>query len=311
MADKEDVDYWMPVDQYVGGIEHAILHLLYARFFTKFLKSIDAVNVTEPFKRLLTQGMVIKDGSKMSKSKGNVVPLDNIVRKFGADSTRLFILFASPPERDLEWSDSGLEGSFRFLNRIYRLVTGNIELIKKGSELTEGAPEKLDEMPKDLADIVRATHKTIAKVTADFERFQFNTAIAAVMELLNKLTAHQFKDDLLSSAVLREAIEYIVLMLQPFTPHFSSEIWEMIGHTEPIVDEFWPVANDACLKDDQVVIVIQINGKLRGKFSASPDLPKDEMEKLALADEKVKGFIGDKPIRKVIVVPGRLVNVVI
>lgn len=311
MANKEDIDYWMPVDQYVGGIEHAILHLLYARFFTRFLKGIGAVSVHEPFKRLLTQGMVIKDGAKMSKSKGNVVPLDGIVRKFGADATRLFILFASPPERDLEWSDSGLEGSFRFLNRIYRLVAGNIESIKKGAGLTEGAPEKLDEMPKDLAAIVRATHKTIAKVTADFDRFQFNTAIAAIMELLNKLTAHEFKDDPLSCAVLCEAVENIALLLQPFTPHFSSEIWEMIGHTKPIVDEFWPAASNACLIDDQVVIVIQVNGKLRGKFSAPPDMSKEDMEKLALADEKVQGFIGDKPVRKVIVVPGKLVNVVI
>ncbi|VAX25541.1 Leucyl-tRNA synthetase [hydrothermal vent metagenome] len=311
MADREDVDYWMPVDQYVGGIEHAILHLLYARFFTKFLKSVGAVTVNEPFKRLLTQGMVIKDGAKMSKSKGNVVPLDDIVRKYGADATRLFILFAAPPERDLEWSDAGIEGSFRFLNRVYRLITGNIESIKKGAGVTESAHGKISEMPKDLAAIVRATHKTIAKVTADFERLQFNTAIASVMEFLNTLTAYKFKDDPLSCAVLREAVEYIALMLQPFTPHFSSEIWEMIGHTEPIIDELWPVANTACLKDEEVLIVIQVNGKLRGKFSASPDVSKEDMEQLALADEKVKGFIGDKPVRKVIVVPGKLVNVVI
>ncbi len=307
MAMMSDIEYWMPVDQYVGGIEHAVLHLLYARFFTRFLENIGALKVTEPFKRLLTQGMVVKDGAKMSKSKGNVVPLDDMAQKYGADATRLFILFAAPPERDLEWDDAGIEGSSRFLNRVYRLVTGRLEEIKGGVS----KPASLSELPKELAIIRRATHKTIARVTGDFERYQFNTAIAAIMELTNTLTAFKTLNTPESNAVLREAVETMLTLLQPFTPHLVCELWQMIGRSEPLIDQPWPLPDEKCLVEDEVLVVVQVNGKLRGRITVSPGTSDEVVEAKALADEKVASFLGDKPVRKVIVVPGRLVNIVI
>ena len=306
LADKDDIDYWMPVDQYVGGIEHAILHLLYARFFTRFLKSIGVVKTGEPFRRLLTQGMVIKEGAKMSKSKGNVVPLDEMAKRYGADATRLFILFASPPERDLEWSDAGIEGSFRFINRVYKFVETHIELIRGAKETTG-----LDGLPKDLADIRRATHKARAKVNTDFERFGFNTAIAAIMEYVNTLTAFKFTDDPASRSVAREAVETLALLLQPMTPHFSAQLWEMIGGDGEVMDQPWPVADEKCLVEDEILIIVQVNGKLRGRITVPADISKGEMESRALADRKVSATIDGKEIRKVIVVPGKLVNIVV
>jgi len=307
MADRDDVNYWMPVDQYVGGIEHAILHLLYARFFTRFLKDIGAVGVAEPFSRLLTQGMVIKDGAKMSKSKGNVVPLDDMARRYGSDATRLFILFASPPERDLEWSDEGIDGAFRFLGRVYRLIDSNMDMIKRGGE----PPEGLEGLPDSLADLRRTTHKTIARVTADFDRFQFNTSIARIMELLNKLTAAMKPtDDPMACAVFREAAETMVVMLQPFTPHLSDELWERMGNNGYLIDHPWPKADPRCLVEDMIVVVIQVNGKLRGRLNVPVDISRESMEKMALANEKVVGFVKGKTIQKVVVVPGKLVNIV-
>ncbi len=307
LADKDDIDYWMPVDQYVGGIEHAILHLLYARFFTRFLQSIGVVQVAEPFKRLLTQGMVIKEGAKMSKSKGNVVPLDEMAKKYGADATRLFILFASPPERDLEWSDAGIEGSFRFLNRVYKFVDENIELIRNAGEPGPG----LEGLSKDLADMRRATHEARAKVNTDFDRFQFNTSIAAIMEYVNTLTAFKFGDDPASKSVIHEAVETVALLLQPMTPHFSAQIWEMIGGEGESIDQHWPVADEACLVKDEILIIVQVNGKLRGRINVPADITKEQMEGQALADKKVAAIIDGKDVRKVIVVPGKLVNIVI
>ncbi|VAX19804.1 Leucyl-tRNA synthetase [hydrothermal vent metagenome] len=306
LANKDDVDYWMPVDQYVGGIEHAVLHLLYARFFTRFLQKIGSLKEKEPFARLLTQGMVIKDGAKMSKSKGNVVALDDMATKYGADATRLFILFASPPERDLEWDDSGIDGSSRFLNRVHRLITGSLDKIKNGG----AAPPPLGGLPKDLADIRRATHKTIAKVTLDFERMQYNTAIASVMELVNTLTSVKACDGDDYNAVLREAVETLLLLLQPITPHFSAEFWEITGRGSDIINEKWPVADKACLVQDELLIIVQVNGKLRGRMTVPADMPDDEIKKMALAQEKVKNFLEDKEVQKVIVVPKKLVNIV-
>ncbi|VAX19904.1 Leucyl-tRNA synthetase [hydrothermal vent metagenome] len=308
LADKQDVDYWAPVDQYVGGIEHAVLHLLYARFFTKFLKDIGAVSVSEPFARLLTQGMVVKDGAKMSKSKGNVVPLDTMCKKYGADATRLFILFAAPPERDLEWDDSGIEGASRFLNRLHRLVTGSLSLIKKGD--TKNIAQ-LDKLPKELASIRRATHKTIVRVNNDFTRFQFNTVIAGVMELLNSVNAVKFDGSVESASVLREAVETMLKVLQPISPHVTGELWEMMGHATDLLDEPWPLEDKACLVEDEALIVVQVNGKLRGKITVPIDASKDAVKNAALDDSKVKKFIESKEIRKVIVVPGKLVNIVV
>ncbi|MDH5756783.1 MAG: leucine--tRNA ligase [Nitrospinota bacterium] len=307
LAAKEDLDYWMPVDQYVGGIEHAILHLLYSRFFTRFLHDIGVTGFQEPFRRLLTQGMVIKDGAKMSKSKGNVVSLDVMSDRYGADATRLFILFAAPPERDLEWSDAGIEGSFRFLGRVSRWMESAMGIIRKGGE----APAGLDGLPSQAAAVRRATHKTIAKVTHDMERFQFNTAIAAVMEYMNTLGAANLEDDPVSRAIMVEAAESILLLLAPFTPHFCSEMWERMGKPGAIVDQPFPIADSACMVEESIEIVVQINGKLRGKFSVAPGAPREELERLALANEKVLPHMGGKPARKVIVVPNKLVNIVI
>lgn len=307
MANREDVDYWMPVDQYVGGIEHAVLHLLYARFFTRFLKDIGAVAVAEPFKRLLTQGMVIKDGAKMSKSKGNVVPLDDMAERYGADATRLFILFAAPPERDLEWEDAGIEGASRFLNRVHRFVSSNAGFIGK----SEGKPAPLKDLPKELADIRRATHKTIARVNQDFERFQFNTAIAAIMEFVNTLTSFDAKSSSGAAPVLREAVETLSLLLQPIAPHLTAELWKMAGNDTAIMDQPWPEADEACLVEDEILFVVQVNGKLRGRITAPAGVSRNDMEKMALEERKVKEHIGDKPVRKVIVVPGKLVNIVV
>jgi leucyl-tRNA synthetase len=308
LSPRTELDYWMPVDQYVGGIEHAILHLLYSRFFTRFLKDIGAVGFAEPFKRLLTQGMVIKDGAKMSKSKGNVVSLDVMADRYGADATRLFILFAAPPERDLEWSDAGIEGSFRFLNRVYRWVEGALELIKKGGE---ALPDGLEGLPRELAAVRRATHKTIAKVTADMDKFQFNTAIAAIMEFMNVLSAAKMEDEPMSRAVFREAAQTLAMALNPFTPHVCAELWALMGRADSLIDHPWPAALPDCLLEESLEIVVQINGKLRGRLLTPPDVTKEEMEKLALADEKVQGYLGGKPVRKVIVVPGKLVNIVV
>ncbi|MGK7346816.1 MAG: leucine--tRNA ligase [Candidatus Nitrospinota bacterium M3_3B_026] len=307
MADRDDVDYWLPVDQYIGGIEHAVLHLLYARFFTRFLKDIGAVGVSEPFENLLTQGMVIKDGAKMSKSKGNVVPLDEMAERYGADATRLFILFAAPPERDLEWEDTGMEGASRFLNRVHRLVTGNLELLRKADR----QPPALSDLPKKLADVRRATSKTIDRVSRDFDRFQFNTAIAAIMEFVNTLNAVEWKDEGYAAAALREAVQTLALLLSPFAPHLASELWEMAGAEGLAMDQPWPVADEACLVEEEALVVVQVNGKLRAKMTVPADASKEELEKLALEQPKVAERIMGKEVRKVIVVPGRLVNVVV
>ncbi|MBI5814131.1 MAG: leucine--tRNA ligase [Nitrospinae bacterium] len=306
MVDKKDVDYWMPVDQYVGGIEHAVLHLLYARFFTRFLKDIGAVSGPEPFARLLTQGMVIKNGAKMSKSKGNVVPLDEMADKYGADATRLFILFAAPPERDLEWEDAGIDGASRFINRVFRLVTSNADSMRAGGALPAG----LNGLSKEQGDMRRVTHKTIARVSADFERFQFNTAIAAIMEFVNALTAFKPVDDM-GRNVFREAVETLLKLLQPIIPHTACELWEMTGSKTPLVSTPWPKADAECMVSDELLVVVQVNGKLRGKVTVPAGASGAELEKAALADEKVAAALEGKQVKKVIVVPGKLVNIVV
>jgi leucyl-tRNA synthetase len=312
LGSREALDYWTPVDQYVGGIEHAILHLLYARFLTRFLHAIDAVPVKEPFARLLTQGMVYKDGAKMSKSKGNVVALDEMAEKYGADATRLCILFASPPEKDLEWSDTGIEGASRFMNRIFRFAVGAAERVKRGKQASP-----LDALPKELADLRRLTHKTIQRVNYDYDRFQFNTAVAAIMEYLNGLTSVFGVDGNGGPAgseadgVLREGTETLLTLLHPFTPHVTADLWEATGRDEPLSDREWPTADAACLTQDELLIIVQVNGKLRAKVTVPAGIADDDLKKAALADPKVAEHVGDKPVRKVIVVPGKLVNVVV
>lgn len=304
--DKARAEYWMSVDQYIGGIEHAVLHLLYARFFTKVMRDLGHVQVDEPFINLLTQGMVIKDGSKMSKSKGNVVDPNALIERYGADTARLFSLFAAPPEKDLDWSDQGVDGSFRFLNRVWKLVRDVLPLLQNAAPLDR---EMLTDEGKALR---RTVHKTIRKVTEDVEeRFHFNTAIAAVMELVNAIQAFEPKNGAGNAPVLKEALESVVRLLAPFVPHFAEELWEGLGHRGGIDAAGWPAVDQAATIDDELLIVVQVNGKLRGKVTVSASASEDEVKASALADAKVNSFIEGKTVRKVIYVPGKLLNIVV
>jgi leucyl-tRNA synthetase len=297
-------NYWLPVDQYIGGIEHAILHLLYARFYTKLLRDEGLVVCDEPFKKLLTQGMVLKDGSKMSKSKGNTVDPQALIDQYGADTVRLFIMFAAPPEQSLEWSDSGVEGGFRFLKRLWKLVYQHVEA---------GKSQPLDKqaLTEEQQAVRRQVHLTIQKVTDDFgRRLTFNTAIAANMELVNTLS--KFVDDSANGrAVRQEALESIVLLLSPIVPHVTHQLWLDLGHQQAVVSEQWPKVDESALVQNTLELVIQVNGKLRSKLSVSVNAGKDEIEKLALSDEQALRFMEGKPVKKVIVVPGKLVNIVV
>jgi leucyl-tRNA synthetase len=304
--DKARTEYWMSVDQYIGGIEHAVLHLLYARFFTKVLRDLGYVGIDEPFINLLTQGMVIKDGAKMSKSKGNVVDPDLLINKYGADTARLFSLFAAPPEKDLEWNDQGVEGCFRFLNRVWKLVFDIHPLLQSSATLD---PEKLSDEGKALR---RSVHKTIRKVTEDIEeRFHFNTAIAAVMELVNAIQAFEPKNDPRTVPVLKEAAESITRMLAPFVPHFAAEVWAGLGHTAGIESAGWPTYDPAATVDEELLIVVQVNGKLRGKVTVPAATVEGMVKEMALADSRVQPFLEGKTVRKVIYVPGKLINIVV
>lgn len=295
--DKNKADYWLPVDQYIGGVEHAILHLMYSRFFNKFLKDLGLIDNDEPFENLLTQGMVLKDGVKMSKSIGNTVSPDEIIEKYGADTARLFILFAAPPERDLEWSDEGVEGSFRFLQRVWRLVQDIKDRISDDDDNQETDDE-----------VRRIIHKTIKKVTEDLERFSFNTAISAIMELVNGL--YLAKEKPISGVVVKEAVENLLILLAPFVPHMTEELWEKIGNKDSIHLQTWPKYNKKYLIEDEIEIVIQVNGKVRGKTVISRTATREDMEQAALDNEKVKNHIAGKNILKIIVVPKKLVNIV-
>lgn len=306
--DRNEVDYWMPVDQYIGGIEHAVLHLLYARFYTKVLCDLGLLKAREPFQRLLTQGMVIKDGAKMSKSKGNVVDPDEIVDKYGADTARLFMLFASPPDKDLDWSDKGVEGCFRFINRVWRLVDKYGELYKPEMDV-EGM-----ELPKPLRKLRSDLHRTIKIVTHDIEgRMQYNTAIARMMELVNSI--YQVEDGDLRTpeggAVITEVFSKLIPMLSPFIPHVSEEMWESAGNKELLVFQSWPEYSDELARREETEIVFQVNGKIRSRKTVSSDITKEEMEKTALEDERIREYTHEKKIVKVIVVPGKLVNIVV
>lgn len=304
---KDINNYWGPVDQYIGGIEHAILHLLYSRFFLKVLRDAGLVDYDEPFSNLLTQGMVIKDGAKMSKSLGNVVSPEEILSKYGADTARLFILFAAPPERELEWSDQGVEGSFRFLNRIWRIVQ-HFEpvLAQKVTSYDHGS---LNDTDKELR---RVLHSSIQKVTSDIEtRFNFNTAISTLMELVNALYAYKEAAKEPNAGLVYEAISALIRMLSPIVPHITEELWRGAVDAETSVHtQSWPECDEEALKVDNVEIVLQVNGKVRGRLTVPAAATKEELEKIAMADANVKAHIGDAVVRKVICVPGRLVNIV-
>lgn len=305
--DKELNNYWGPVDQYIGGIEHAILHLLYSRFFVKVLRDAGLVDYDEPFSNLLTQGMVIKDGAKMSKSLGNVVSPEEILSKYGADTARLFILFAAPPERELEWSDQGVEGSFRFLNRIWRIVQAFENVLAQ--KVTEYDHSNLSEADKDLR---RVLHSSIKKVTNDIEtRFNFNTAISTMMELVNALYAYKEAAKEPNAGLVYEAISDLIKMMSPFVPHITEELWRgAIDANSSVHEQSWPECDEEALKVDNVEIVLQVNGKVRGRLTVTAEATKEELEKIAMADANVQAHIGDATVRKVICVPGRLVNIV-
>ena len=305
--DKELNNYWGPVDQYIGGIEHAILHLLYSRFFVKVLRDAGLVDYDEPFSNLLTQGMVIKDGAKMSKSLGNVVSPEEILSKYGADTARLFILFAAPPERELEWSDQGVEGSFRFLNRIWRIVQAFEAVLAQ--KVTEYDHSNLSEADKDLR---RVLHSSIKKVTNDIEtRFNFNTAMSTMMELVNALYAYKEAAKEPNAGLIYEAISDLIKMMSPFVPHITEELWRgAIDANSSVHEQSWPECDEEALKVDNVEIVLQVNGKVRGRLTVPAEATKEELEKIAMADANVQAHIGDATVRKVICVPGRLVNIV-
>ena len=305
--DKELNNYWGPVDQYIGGIEHAILHLLYSRFFVKVLRDAGLVDYDEPFSNLLTQGMVIKDGAKMSKSLGNVVSPEEILSKYGADTARLFILFAAPPERELEWSDQGVEGSFRFLNRIWRIVQAFEAVLAQ--KVTEYDHSNLSEADKDLR---RVLHSSIKKVTNDIEtRFNFNTAISTMMELVNALYAYKEAAKEPNAGLVYEAISDLIKMMSPFVPHITEELWRgAIDANSSVHEQSWPECDEEALKVDNVEIVLQVNGKVRGRLTVPAEATKEELEKIAMADANVQAHIGDATVRKFICVPGRLVNIV-
>jgi leucyl-tRNA synthetase len=280
--DTKEAKYWMPVDQYIGGIEHAILHLLYSRFFTKFFQDLGMIDFNEPFKRLLTQGMVLKDGEVMSKSRGNIVDPDSMIQKYGADTLRLFILFAAPPETELEWDDRGLEGAFKFLNRIWRI----------------------QENLKDKADpeLTRALHKAIKKVSDDIEGFKFNTAIAGLMEFVN--TIYQSGAD-------KEIFSKLIILTAPFIPHFAEELWQSMGNTQSIFKAPWPSYDPRMLIEENATIVVQVNGKVRSKVEVPVDIGDDALKELVLADEKLKSWIEGHAIKNFIVVPRKIVNIVV
>jgi leucyl-tRNA synthetase len=300
----ERAAYWTPVDQYTGGIEHAILHLLYSRFFQRVMRDEGLTDVSEPFTNLLTQGMVLKDGAKMSKNKGNTVDPQELINKYGADTVRLFMMFAAPPEQSLEWSDDGVQGSYRFLKRFWHAVV----------EHTAGGPvAKLDTatLNDSQKELRRKTHQTIAKIGDDIgRRSSFNTAVAAAMELLNAINKFEDASDA-GRAVEHEALEAVVLMLSPMTPHICHALWKELGHETALIDRRWPEFDEAALELDMIELVVQVNGKLRGRVAVPADASKDDIEKLAIADDNVQRFVDGQTIRKIIVVPGRLVNIVV
>jgi leucyl-tRNA synthetase len=300
----------MPVDQYIGGIEHAVLHLLYARFYTKVLRDLGLVDVDEPFSALLSQGMVIKDGAKMSKSRGNVVDPDDLIRRYGADTARLFSLFAAPPEKDLDWSDRGVEGASRFLNRVWRFVHAHLE------DLRSAPPRPVPPATPAGRAFRRLIHEAIRRVTGDIERdFHFNTAISAIMELVNALT--EWERTSLEGVsreercgLLREAVETALLLLGPVCPHLAEELWERLGHTESLFRERWPAPDPQALAREAVEIVVQVNGRVRGRLTVDVDAAEQQVRDLALADQKIRPWLDGREVMRVVVVPGRLVNVV-
>jgi leucyl-tRNA synthetase len=302
--DSDLVNKWLPVDQYIGGIEHAILHLLYSRFFTKVLRDLELIDFHEPFHNLFTQGMIIKDGAKMSKSKGNVVSPDELIRKYGADTVRVYTLFIGPPDKDAEWNDRAVEGAFRFLGRVWRLVQLHMDRAR------EGDGEVPTEIGSAEREVRRVTHATIKKVTEDIEdRFHYNTAVSALMEMVNALYAADLAK--VDPSVLREALESLLTLLYPMAPHICEELWSDLGHSESLLLRDWPKYDKNAIKTAEILVVVQVNGKVRSRVTVAAECDQEELEKIALSDSKVQGHLASKTVRKVIVVPKKLVNIVV
>jgi leucyl-tRNA synthetase len=322
---REAGAYWMPVDFYSGGVEHAILHLLYSRFFTRILRDVGLISFDEPFKRLLTQGMVLKDGNVMSKSKGNVVDPDTMIEKYGADALRLYVMFVAPPEKEVEWSDAGLEGSFRFLVRVWRLVDHWADVLgRKGGAGGTGRMEELTEAERAIR---RKTHDTIRRATVDIEeRMHLNTAVSSMMELVNELYAFSDTTPLgqpsknppvgadvrpQTLVVMREALDALVVMISPFAPHTAEELWEMLGHADGLIRTKWPAFDPEVAKADEVVVPVQINGKIRARLTVPANLVDGELQNAVLADPTVQSHVAGKTIRKIVVAKGPLVSIVV
>ncbi|MEG1500813.1 MAG: class I tRNA ligase family protein, partial [Clostridiales bacterium] len=303
--DKEKADYWMSVDQYIGGVEHAILHLMYARFFCKVLHDLGLVEADEPFANLLTQGMVLKDGTKMSKSKGNVVSPEEIIDKYGADTARVFILFASPPERDLEWNDSAVEGCYRFLNRVWRLACRLMDAEGDASALDLTALNENDQEAR------RIIHQAVKKVTEDISlRFNFNTAISSIMEMVNGLSNYMEKDGW-NKNIAAEALEKLILLLAPFAPHIAEELWQLAGHEESVHTLTWPSFDEEAVKRDKVEIVVQVNGKIKERLSIAADLDAAQLTEEIKKHDSFAEWIDGKNVLKIIAIPKKLVNIVV
>jgi len=307
---RKPVDYWLPVDLYIGGVEHAILHLIYARFFTKILRDLGLSAIDEPFPHYLAQGMVTKDGAAMSKSRGNVVDPDEIVQNYGADSLRLFILFAAPPEKEFAWSEEGIEGCFRFLNRVWQLFQECKDLFKDKA----GSEKRNASQNKGFLRLQKKIHQTIKKVSEDIERrFHLNTAISSIMELTNSIKKE--KENLINSEegreLLKEALEKLILLLSPFSPHISEEIWERMGHKTRLYCSSWPEFSAELAKEEKATIVVEVNGKVRDKFEAGLDMPEEQIKEMALSLSRIKALIQDKPIKKIVCIRNKIVNIVI
>jgi leucyl-tRNA synthetase len=313
---SREANYWFPIDQYIGGVEHAILHLIYSRFWTKFMRDLGMVENSEPALRLFTQGMVIKDGAKMSKSLGNVVSPDDMVARYGADSARMYSLFAAPPDRDLDWQDAGVEGIYRFLGRVYRFVSRHAAVARavgadvRRSAAADVAPSALSPQARALQ---RKLHQTIRRVTTDFQgRWPFNTSVAAIMELVNQLYAvEEQKGEGVPGELLAQVERDLVLLLAPFAPYVAHELWEALGEQTPLLHAEWPQYDPALAKEEEIEIPVQVNGKVRSRIVVPADSPDDEVRQRALAEEKVQALLSGKEALKVILVPGKLVNIVV
>jgi leucyl-tRNA synthetase len=303
--------YWFPIDQYIGGIEHAILHLIYSRFFCKVMRDLQLVEIREPVRRLFSQGMVLKDGAKMSKSKGNVVGAIDMAEKYGCDTARMYTLFAAPPEKDLEWSEQGIEGCARFLHRVFRLIDRHAMALR-GVLSRDSQRSKIGAASEKEKILLRKAHQTLRRVSADFEvRWHFNTSVALIMELVNELQDQEPLDKHVRPEVLKQVLELLVVMLAPIAPHLAEELWEVLGHQEGLYAEQWPQFSAELAEEEKVEIVIQINGRVRGKICVDAGLPEEELAERAFADPKIEQLLRGARVVKRVVIPDKLVNVVV